>query len=806
MKINPLRILLLTSVVVPLLVFAAVSWRSYNTTLLSAEVEIRNTVRLLEEHARRLFEAQELILDLADARAASMSWTEIARSAALHESLKAIVETTDHVSGIWLFNPDGIAVNSGTAFPLAVSGRDRDYFAAQRDRDALYFGSLIYGKIGGNLTFNISRRRGSPTDVFDGLILVSSNISYFEDFWRDVETKRPHVADLIRSDGEVLASYPKLASLPPPLPASSNLLQAIMSADRGVYRATSARDGVDRIYGYGRVGNYPLFVGFGLERKSVLAGWRADAYFNAAITLVVATLLFLLVLTAIRQNRREITINAGLRAEIERRRQAEVTIAEKERLVAELDRAQEERKAILDTMVEGLAVVDRTEKLQYMNAAGRRLLGLSPDAGNAATGKFVGRLKFRTIDGEPLPGDRLPHARVLRGDILTDLELQVVTPTRAITCVFGGAPLRDRRNAIVGAVLTFDDITERRRAEERQQLLISELNHRVRNILAVIQGMISLAGRSGGTKEDFQQILSGRVAAMARSHTRLTEESWRGASLRQTVLEELQPYGAENRAKIGAEQDFFVRPKESQSLALVFHELATNAVKYGALSVPEGGVDVAWSLAGTEDDRVLRIEWREENGPPVQEPTRRGFGSTLIERAFPQEAAARASLSYDPDGLRCRIELPVASIVAIASVPPASAAPAPPEDDDGAPNALSGKRLLVVEDEILVAIDIEEMLKKAGSAVVGPAATLSRALSLAKVETLDAAVIDLNLGGESSAPLIDLLIERGVPLLLISGYDDPSSLPARHQHLPRLQKPFRTSALLTRLAALLSGS
>jgi PAS domain S-box-containing protein len=196
------------------------------------------------------------------------------------------------------------------------------------------------------------------------------------------------------------------------------------------------------------------------------------------------------------------------------------------------------------------------------------------------------------------------------------------------------------------------DVTERRRAEERQRLLVNELNHRVKNTLALVQGLALQSFKDGRDMAEAREAFQHRLAALAAAHDLLTRESWEGATLDQLVAQALGLYNG-HEARIEWEgPPVRLNPKAAVSLVMAFHELCTNATKYGALSVPEGGVAVRWSVSGD----VLAIDWRERGGPPVEAPARRGFGLRMIERALAADLAGAARVEFEPEGLVCRIE------------------------------------------------------------------------------------------------------------------------------------------------------
>jgi PAS domain S-box-containing protein len=196
------------------------------------------------------------------------------------------------------------------------------------------------------------------------------------------------------------------------------------------------------------------------------------------------------------------------------------------------------------------------------------------------------------------------------------------------------------------------DVTERRRAEERQRLLVNELNHRVKNTLALVQGLALQSFKDGRDMAEARDAFQQRLAALAAAHDLLTRESWEGATLGELAGEALGLYN-EQEPRIAWEGPAVrLNPKAAVSLVMALHELCTNAAKYGALSAPEGRVALLWWIEG---DR-LKIEWREAGGPAVAAPGRRGFGLRMIERALAADLSGTAGIAFEPDGLVCRID------------------------------------------------------------------------------------------------------------------------------------------------------
>jgi PAS domain S-box-containing protein len=239
-------------------------------------------------------------------------------------------------------------------------------------------------------------------------------------------------------------------------------------------------------------------------------------------------------------------------------------------------------------------------------------------------------------------------------------EYRVVWPDGQVRWVRGQAEavFEDGENGpqVVRYVGTVEDITERKDDEERMQLLAGEVDHRANNLLALVQAMVSLA--TDEDTETFKANLTGRLAALSRSHQLLARGRWEGADLAGLLREELTPHdtGRAGRIILGGPR-YALNPATAQALAMALHELTTNAAKHGALSTPEGSVSVVWRV---ERASGLIIDWAESGGPPVAPPTRRGFGGQLLTRALGGAMGGKVRLNWLPDGLRCRLTLPTA--------------------------------------------------------------------------------------------------------------------------------------------------
>jgi two-component sensor histidine kinase len=223
--------------------------------------------------------------------------------------------------------------------------------------------------------------------------------------------------------------------------------------------------------------------------------------------------------------------------------------------------------------------------------------------------------------------------------------------------------VRDDKGQFVYAVRVIEDITERKEAEFRQNLLIEELNHRVKNTLATVQSLAFQTFRGAASPEDGRERFEARLMALSRTHNLLNESSWSGASLSKVLAQELEPYAGDQQGRLTTRGPEVELPAPAAvAIGMICHELATNAAKHGALSVTSGRLIVDWTV--THDKRAastLHLRWIERNGPAVAVPQKRGFGSRLIEQTAKQQLNGRVALHFEPDGVVCELEVPLAS-------------------------------------------------------------------------------------------------------------------------------------------------
>ncbi|UIY45637.1 sensor histidine kinase [Methylobacterium radiotolerans] len=342
---------------------------------------------------------------------------------------------------------------------------------------------------------------------------------------------------------------------------------------------------------------------------------------------------------------------------------ASVPLATLRRGGGQLFESERRLNAVLNNASVSIFLMDDRQHCIYMNRAAEQLTGWTLDEVLARDCPLHDIVHHTYPDGRPFPLEEcaidraFPENNQERGE-----EVFVHRDGHFYPVGFTASPIRDDAANIIGTIIEVQDISEEKAAAERQRLLINELNHRVKNTLATVQSIAAQTFR-GQTDQATRAVFDARMAALSNAHNVLVEDNWESANLRHVVERALAPHIlAEvdvNRFQLNG-PDARLHPKVAVTLAMALHELMTNAAKYGALSVPEGRVAVTWALAELENGRrQLDLTWREQDGPPVTPPTRKGFGSRLIERQLPMEFDGRAEIQYAPAGVVCELQIPL---------------------------------------------------------------------------------------------------------------------------------------------------
>ena len=327
------------------------------------------------------------------------------------------------------------------------------------------------------------------------------------------------------------------------------------------------------------------------------------------------------------------------------------------RTAARLEVAQERLLATLEASGAGTWRWDFRANAVDWDPALARLFGLDP--AEAPRNRMDFRRYVHSDDQEHI--DRVIGEAIENGST-AEFEFRAILPDGSRRWMYTRARLlRDTRGGpalMVGACL---DVSERKRAQERQMLLAQELNHRVKNTLAVVQSLALHTRRGSRDLDSFHETFQARLMALSATHNILTRELWESASLEDVLTAEMTPYGGLSMGRVNAAgEPIRLKPQQALGFGLALHELATNAAKYGALSVPHGRLDISWRAETDESGRKrLSMDWVEQGGPAVEPPKRLGFGSRLIERSIRDELGGLLEMRFQPDGLRCSLHLPL---------------------------------------------------------------------------------------------------------------------------------------------------
>ena len=312
-----------------------------------------------------------------------------------------------------------------------------------------------------------------------------------------------------------------------------------------------------------------------------------------------------------------------------------------------------------------LWIVDASgQRLEYLSPAYEQVWG-EPRA--AVAGSLRHWAELLHPDDRQAVLDNLP--RVLRGErVEAEYRIRRASDGAVRWIRDTGFPILDGTGRVRRVAGLAQDVTDQREAEQQQRLLLNELNHRVKNALAGVQALAAQTARGGaaGNPGAFLRAFEERLIALARAHDMLTREGWRSASLSEVVRETLAPHNGAAARVSASGPELRLVPGAAVALHMAFHELATNAAKYGALSVPSGRVEVEWSVAQAANDApaVLRISWRERGGPPVAgPPARPGFGTRFLERALARQLGGEARFAFEPGGVEFHLRLPLSARV-----------------------------------------------------------------------------------------------------------------------------------------------
>jgi PAS domain S-box-containing protein len=356
---------------------------------------------------------------------------------------------------------------------------------------------------------------------------------------------------------------------------------------------------------------------------------------------------------------------------------------------------------------------------------------------------------------------------------------------------FAMHPIRDSSGSVRFLHPTGVDITDRKKAEEQARVLMAEVNHRAKNMLGLVQ---AIARQTAFTSaEDFIARFDERIQALASNQDLLVKSGWKNIPLEALVRSQLKHLEELLDTRIAIRgPEVTVTAPAAQTFSMAVHELATNAVKHGALSGKAGRVEFSWDVHTDESGGpCFSSTWVERGGPPISVPGRRGFGSTVLSTLIKLSLNGTVTHDFAPQGVLWRLTCPLEKIVE--GAPTLSSSPAAlPRSQPAAKRT----RILLVEDEALVGMEAMEELSAAGYEVIGPAGSVAHALFLLEAHSCDVAALDVNLGNETAEPVAVKLAAAGIPFVTMSGYAR-EQLPSGFRSSTLLLKPLRPGSLAT---------
>lgn len=407
---------------------------------------------------------------------------------------------------------------------------------------------------------------------------------------------------------------------------------------------------------------------------------------------------------------------------------------------------------------------------------------------------------------EPLihPGDleafRANRTEILRAGDTFDVRVRIIRPTdnRTIWLRMAGIITRDDEGAAQRLNGIVQDTSRENQEEDQRLQLMAELDHRVKNVLATVQALAQQTAKRTTSLDTFLHAFTGRLKAMASANELLTAARWRGAAIEHLAAAELSAIAPSQTKWEGPE--LFLTPRAANALSLALHELAANALKFGALSRDAGRVALRWT---STPEGGFELTWTESGGPSVPPPMRQGFGATLLEQVTGRELNGETEVDYRPSGVVVRMRAGPQAMAERPAVMPAAPAARVTETvaTSSGPANLKGARVLIVEDAVLLALELETGLSDAGAKVIGPAYELEEALALLN-QPIDAAVLDANLNGHSVTPVAEALRKRKIPFVFATGYGEaPGDLDGFDA--PVIRKPYDVTQVAAAVADLL---
>jgi PAS domain S-box-containing protein len=574
------------------------------------------------------------------------------------------------IAGIAVGAPDGVQFCSSRDSVIGVSLPDRPYFQRAVQNKALAISGYIIGRQTDRPHLHFAYPALDAAGEVRAVVILAFDLARLSASLSTAALPAGATASLIDGDGILLGRAPPAPDWIGRRARETDFAETMRLQRRGVIDAVGI-DGVPRLHGFAPLyASADLFAVVGLPWQE--AYHAADREFWRDTTWTVLAFTLAAIAALIGGEFGILRPVAGLQRAVRRMARGDLSVRARtgrgsspelrelagnfnemagrlEQRQTALEASEARLRAVVETAADGIITINARGVVQSVNSEAERLFGY-------ARAELIGRNVSLLM---PSP-DRERHDQYLARYLQTG-EARIIGIGREVTgqrrdgstfplfLSIGEFSLEGERY-FTGIV---HDIAERKRAEERQRLLTAEVDHRGKNLLATIQAMILLTKRDAVSVANFTTTLVGRLHALARAHDLLAKDRWTGASLHDVIRSEFQAYAGARVSVQG--EDARLSARAAQTLSLALHELTTNAAKHGALSVPDGRVEIRSTINGQE----LQLTWSEEGGPAVEPPSAQGFGSVIIERSIAHELGGEAQLQFERAGVRCCIRVPL---------------------------------------------------------------------------------------------------------------------------------------------------
>jgi two-component sensor histidine kinase len=639
-------ILIASAICVPLAFFTVGASSAWNAAEEETVTSLERVTTMLHEHALRAFETHEAMMTALDQRVEGFTWPLTReRQSEMNAFLSALRRSAIPVAGLAIVDPENrIAAASFSGQATPVDLRDRAFIANLRKQNRrIMVGRVMRSDVNSARTFAIMRRHITPQDEESGSVMSLFDVSFFESFFEPLRRERGDMIALVREDGEnLVVARIEVEGVDSGADEAGRVLQLAKRAN-ATLRTPKANGRPDMLYMVRRIADYPVYLVQGRSLANVKQQWLLRVAPYALLLLTSTSFMLLLIWRMASATRRE--------------QEAYARLAVEEANHSAKTQSNVRMKRLMDTNVFGVVTFSEKGVIEA-NDAFLMTVGRS-----RADFKAQG-FSWTTKTGLDLSKDDYIRGQLLRRGSCPPFETEILIGDNNTVPVLIGATLYER-NPFTWTCFVLD-LTERREREAQQIFIMRELNHRTKNLLTVIRSIAGQIARTGAGWDDFRDRFNNRLTALAGAHDLLVDSNWRGAALDHLVRSQFSQFHDLSTGQISISgQDINLSPRAAQAIGMGLYELMTNAVKYGALSSPQGRIEVSWDILIQGGDAMFQMDWREIGGPPVGQPSHRGFGHIVIAEMTSRSLQGEVEYTFPPEGVEWRLTAPIDAIAEV---------------------------------------------------------------------------------------------------------------------------------------------